>query len=87
MILLPILFLGQVIRNQFSDLPFPHSVIPMGILLKMDNLPFWTGLVLIIKGSLQQISFSNKIHMEGSGMDPATFQKNSSLKGLFGGDP
>ena len=79
MTLLPILFLGQVIRNRFSNLPFCHSVILMGIFLKMDNLPFWTELLPIIKGSLQQVSFGNRVHMEGSGTDLATFQENSSL--------
>jgi len=59
----------------------------MGIFLKMSNLLFWTGLLLIIKGSLEQVSFGNRIHMEESRKDLATFQKNSSLKGLFGGDP
>ena len=74
-----ILLLKQEIKHKFSRPPFRYSISPMGIFLKIDNLPFWRGLLLIMIGSLEKALVENGMRMEGSGKDLVTFQKNSSL--------
>jgi hypothetical protein len=47
----------------------------MGIFLKIENLPFWTGLLLIMRGSLQRASCGEQ-HTHGKkGKGPCDFPK------------
>ena len=59
----------------------------MGIFLKIEIRSFWRELLLIMGGIFRGHHVGKGIHMEGSGKDLATFQKNSWLFGPFPVNP